>query len=618
MALKSNPQLICEDKIDQKTKKHLLVCSVNVRRQAGKHITEPIKLFMQGKYLQDRSSLHKALDILGVVTLIATLAALVYFVWPHKTPDFILIDASIAPQEVITGDLSTLTFRYENNSDEVIKNARLTFTLPEHFELASVESSDAQEVSTLTFDLGDIAPTAYGFIHVRGTMFGDVGGEQIVTTTLSYTYSDENIADTKIKDHIFKPVRSALALELALPEHLVAYQAIEGEIRYTNTGSVTFPELIIAPQWPETFTLSTSSPTIQSNNTFRVRAIEPGEIGVISFSGRLGSETDSTFSFLPSFSFDTASYQQTTLVDTVEILPTPLQLSHAVTESSVVPGSNITIELNYENVSDFALSDVQLCISSNLDLLSSTGITGGSYQNGSFCFSDIIDVIEPHDRGTLDMRIPIKTSLSRSATNVYESLNLTTTPRARFTFSPDDQPVTVNTVGSPFSLAVTSPIILSSFGRYWGPSGDQLGRGPIPPIVGETTKYWIFWNISGTTNELANLSLSAELGPNVELTGRTSSSVGDAITSHNGTVTWFIGSLNPTLPPESSVVGIAFEVAITPTEDQIGTTPTLLESTRATGTDMRTQEYISAGTSGVTTSIPYDTKAASYGGIVEE
>ncbi|MBT3230643.1 hypothetical protein HN358_02575 [Candidatus Uhrbacteria bacterium] len=610
-----DPQLICEDTIDPKTKKHLLVCSLNVRRQAGKHVSDPIKLLMQGNYLKHRGRLHKALDIVGIGFLILTITAVAYLVFPKNTPDLIVIDASVAPEQVITGDLSTLTFRYENNSDETIKNTRLMFELPEHFELANIDT-DVEEVSTLTFDIGDIAPTQYGYIHVQGTMFGNVGGDQIFTTTLNYIYSEDEIEDTKVKEHIFQPIRSALALELSLPEHLVAYQLVEGTISYTNTGSVTFPELIIEPDWPESFSLISSAPALQSNAKFYVDGIEPGETGVIEFTGQLGSADDSTFDFYPSFIFDTAQYNQSKLTDVIGILPTPLQLSHAVKESSIIPGESTTIELQYENVSDYELSNIELRISDDINIFGTSGIEGGSYNDGYYYFDNQIENLNAGANGSITMILPNNSSLSRSATDIYESINITTTASAQFSFTPNDELITVNTFGSSFDSPLTSPITLSSFGRYWGPNGDQLGRGPIPPAVDEVTKYWIFWNISGTTNDLENLSINADLGTNVELTGRQSVSTGSSIDSENGTVTWTINSLNPTLPPTSTVVGIAFEVAITPSEDQLETTPILLGQTSVNATDAWTQSFISSWASGVTTSIPYDTKASSYGGIV--
>ncbi|EKD47224.1 MAG: hypothetical protein ACD_66C00167G0005 [uncultured bacterium] len=611
------PQFSCDDTVDRKSKKHLLVCSMNVRRQAGKHVSEPIKMILKGNYVQERPRLHKILDVLALVVITTTLIALGYLLWPKNTPDLIIIDASIAPEQVITGDLSTLTFRYENNSEETISNTRLTIDLPEHFELSSIDST-AKHLGSLVFNIGDIAPTDYGFIHIQGAMFGDVDGEQIFTTTLSYTYSTEKITDTKVRQHIFKPIQSALELELSLPEHLIAYQKVTGEIRYTNTGSIAFPHLIINPKWPNTFALTTSLPAKQSDGFFHIDEIEPGETGIITFAGYLGSEQDSTFVFEPSFSFDETSYKQKTLTDVVEILPTPLQISHSILESTINPGSTITIDATYKNISDFKLTDISLKIASDNNIFATSGITGGSYTNGYYIFSSVIDELAPQESGSIQMKLPVKQSLSRSATDVYENISISTSSSAEFTFSPDQEPITVQTVGSRFDLPLTSPVTMSSFGRYWAPSGDQLGRGPVPPIVGETTKYWIFWNIEETTNTLSNLTLEAELGTNVTMTGRQSVSTGSSITQSHGTVYWSIPELDPTLPPGSAVVGIAFEVAITPSQDQVGTKPTLLGPTFLRASDRFTGASLTRTTAGVTTAIPYDTKAASYGGIVTE
>lgn len=614
---KQQPQFLCDDQVDPKSKKHLLVCSMNVRRQAGKHVSEPIKMILKGNYIQERPRLHKALDILAMIVITATIIALGYLLWPKNTPDLIVIDTSVAPEQVITGDLSTLTFRYENNSDEIITDTRLTIDLPQHFELLDVDST-AEYLGSLVFNIGDIPPTDYGFIHIQGTMFGDVGGEQIFTTTLSYTYSPDKITDTKVKQHIFKPIQSALELELSLPEHLVAYQKVAGEIKYTNTGSIAFPHLLINPQWPSTFTLSSSSPSQQSDGLFHIDSIEPGETGIITFAGYLGSEQDSTFIFEPSFSFDETNYKQTTLTDIVEILPTPLQISHSISESTINPGSTITIDATYKNISDFKLTDISFKIASDIDIFATSGITGGSYANGYYTFSSMIDELAPGETGSVEMKLPVKQTLSRSATDIYENISVTTSSSAEFTFEPDQEPITVQTIGSRFDLPLTSPVTMSSFGRYWAPSGDQLGRGPVPPIVGETTKYWVFWNIEGTTNSLSNLTLEADLGPNVSLTGRQSVSTGSSISQSDGTIYWSIPELDPTLPPGSTVAGIAFEVAITPSEDQIGTTPVLLSSTLLQASDRFTGASLTRTTGTVTTAIPYDSKATSYGGIVTE
>lgn len=601
---KHDPQLTCKPGTGKK--RDLLVCTLDIGAQAGKHISEPINLLLKRQYHQQRPSLHKWLDLAGLAVIALTILGLVWLLFPRSTPDLIIVDAAIAPTEVVTGGASTLSFRYENQSDEPITNAKLIFTFPEHFTLELIESEDAQHINQQTLQLGNISPGQYGFIHVTGTMFGDVGGRQTFTTELSYSYEDGEKQDTKYIEHTFSPTHSTLALELTLPEHLVAYQLVEGAISYKNTGDVSFPDMAIEPTWPERFSLVSATQHLQDDGAFHVRGIEPGETGTIHFVGRLGTQDDSTFTFAPSFVFDDARYSQEQLIDTIDILPPPLQLSHVIENAALHPGKNATITLVYEHTGDHPLSNVRLSLSADQDVFS-----------GDLMFTDIPNTLEPGDTGTLTLTLPVRSTISRSQLSVYENVTVTTTPVATFTFSPNGERIEVNTTGEGFSSPLTSPITFQSFGRYWTANGDQLGRGPIPPVVGETTKYWVFWNVSGTTNELNNIVIDADLGPGVSLTGRQSVSYGSSIESINGSVRWSLGAVAPTMPSGSSVIGAAFEVAVTPTQDQAGSIATLLERAYISAQDTWTGAAIQTSASDVSTNLSSDAKAAIYGGIVE-
>ena len=104
----------------------------------------------------------------------------------------------------------------------------------------------------------------------------------------------------------------------------------------------------------------------------------------------------------------------------------------------------------------------------------------------------------------------------------------------------------------------------------------------------------------------------------MELTGRQSVSVGTSIESVNGAVRWSVSRVDPTMPPGSTVVAAAFEVAITPSADQVGSIATLLERAYVSASDTWTGATIQSGSSGVTTNLTADSKAAAYGGVVEE
>jgi hypothetical protein len=603
-----DPELICEDAVDPKTKKHVLHCSLHIGRQSGKHLSEPLDLIMKRNYMKGRSRLHKLLDGIGFLVLGGLIAALVILLIPKNTPDFIIVDAAIAPSEVITGGSSTLTFRYENQSDEDLRNVRVIFGLPEHFRLQELMSEDAELVSERTIALGDIPPTGYGTIHVKGTMFGDVGGSQVFDTMFSYDYG-EDLHDEKTLSHTFSPTASTLDLELMLPEFIVAHQEVSGTISYHNTGDVDFPDVTIEPQWPSNFRLISSSPEL-TDGSFLLTPLAARETGIIEFTGQLGNEDDRNFSFIPSFRFGDIRYHQDILTDLVEILPPPVSVSHTVDVTAIEPGGSAEITVRWVNESDYTIRDVSLRLDADTTIFG-TGSTGGAYQDGYFILDEVLTEIQPGDEGSATISLPVRSTFPPIETTI-------TQPSASFTFKPDGEDISSNTVGPEVTSLVATPIVLQSFGQYYTSAGDQIGRGPIPPYVGETTKIWVFWNVSGTTHALTGVDISAALGPGVSLTGKQSVSYGSAISESGGRVRWHADEINATADSASRIIGIAFEVQLTPDESQIGQTPLLTGAPVLTGRDTVTDTYRSQSGASVTTYLSSDAKARSYGGIVEE
>lgn len=597
----NQPEIICEP--GQGTKRNLLYCTFAVGRQAGRHVHEPARMILKGTYFKDRSPLHKVLDAFGALFVIATIGLISFLVWPRSTPERIHVSSSVAPVEVITGGNSTLTFRYENQSQETLRDVRVNFEFPEHFLLKEISGETATAIGSQEFSLGDIPVDGYGFVHVNGTMFGDVGGEQIFQTTFNYTYGENNKADTKTSQHSFKPTKSTLVLNLELPKNLVSFQEVSGQITYTNTGDVTFPSLSIQPTWPKSFVLLQSLPVL-STGKFNVNGIEPGETGAISFTGRLGTVDDSTFIFDPSFIFGDQSYSQDRLSQIVEILPSPLSISQSVHEATLTPGGQATIDLTLENISAWPISNIKTSLKFDSSYLSTA------------TNSAPIKTLAPGEKTTVTLELPIKANVARTATST-SNINVEIQSTATFDFEIDGQKVSANTTGNTTNTKLTSPIAISAFGRYYAPSGDQLGRGPLPPLVGETTKYWIFWNLSGTTNELSNIQIEADLGPGVTLTGRQSVSVGSAVTQSGNSVAWSTGSIKPTLPSGSTIIGVAFEVAITPTATMIDSSPQLIGVTRITAHDEFTGATVARSASAVTTYLSNDPLAVPYGKVEE-
>ncbi len=156
-----------------------------------------------------------------------------------------------------------------------------------------------------------------------------------------------------------------------------------------------------------------------------------------------------------------------------------------------------------------------------------------------------------------------------------------------------------------------SDLVLGSSARYYTPEGDQLGLGPLPPKVGEQTRYWVFWSVNNNLNDLNNVSASAVLPPNVSWTGRISVTLGQLnYNSARHQVNWKVGDVERYTGEEWPKLGVAFELALTPTAEQIGSEPILLDQIKIFGKDGFTEQFLEREEPPLTTNLIYDSMSS--------
>lgn len=164
----------------------------------------------------------------------------------------------------------------------------------------------------------------------------------------------------------------------------------------------------------------------------------------------------------------------------------------------------------------------------------------------------------------------------------------------------------------------SSDLTLAALARYYTAEGDQLGTGPLPPAVGRTTKYWIFWSVENNLNDVADVSVSAVLPSNVSWTDNKSVSLGEL--SYNSTrriVTWKVGEVGRYTDEDLPKRGAAFELILTPTPEQAGMEPALLSQVKIFGEDKFTDQFLEKREADLTTNLIYDSLAGGKSKVVK-
>ncbi len=550
---------------------------VHIARGPGRFLSYPIQ-----RRLAKRGWKHRVFDVVVVGALAIVIGWLLWIFVIHADPGRQLdFQATIAPEDIVSGGASTLSIEYTNRSNKTLEGATLTLAYPPYFVLQEVVSPDfAPQTNTIV--LGNLAPGAHGLTKIRGVLFGNVGGTQTFSATLGYTWG--GLSGRRDQTFTFSPQRSALEIRSSLQDQLVAGQRVFGELALKNTGPVTFPKAAIRAVFPDGFILRETSQKQRADKTWIVPSLEPDEELTITFSGTVALKEgeSTTFTFEPSFVFDSERFTQEALTETVALVPSPLTVTLTDVPSDLFVSEPFTARVTWSNQTNLDIRDVTISID---------GAANAPEWH----------VDTPVIAGEREVKlIPGGLGTNRA---------VTLRPSVSFTLNATGERITV--LGVPVERKLTTLVALEGFARYFSAAGDQLGRGPLPPTVGQDTTYWIILNIQNTTNPLRDVVVTATLPPRVQWTDQQSVTQGRSVTytPSTRTVEWILSEADATLGSGyTAAASIALD--LTPTAQQLGTTPDLLTNIELTATDAWTGARVEASAADITTEIEED------GGVV--
>lgn len=133
-------------------------------------------------------------------------------------------------------------------------------------------------------------------------------------------------------------------------------------------------------------------------------------------------------------------------------------------------------------------------------------------------------------------------------------------------------------------IRVISDIGLSTKALYY--SGPFTNSGPIPPKVEQKTTYTIIWSLSNTANNISKTIIRSTLPPWVQFVGVFSPTSEDlTYDASTKEIVWNIGGIPKGTGITESGKYVSFQVELTPSLSQVGTTPTIINNTILTGRD---------------------------------
>lgn len=249
----------------------------------------------------------------------------------------------------------------------------------------------------------------------------------------------------------------------------------------------------------------------------------------------------------------------------------PLDLSAELLNSSIASGEGAIIKLTFKNNSDYSLNKLVFDFVSlnknfsidHLELLE---------ENNPDISLNKTKIILPDLPANLSGEVSLKVYFKNKNSESKEVKEINW--QISGTYLAGGQSLKQN-FDLPL-LNIASVLTVDSRAYYNSPQGDQLGAGPLPPIVSLPTNYWLFIE-ANADGDFNNFIYSAKLPRGVEVTGNRSILAGDfTYNKDSRQIIWRV----PLVKAGSSDYRAGFEVQLIPTDAQFDKVLPFLSSAR--------------------------------------
>ncbi len=527
------------------------------------------------------------------------------------------------PQTAVSGEEVSYTIRYENTGNVPVAalSAKLNFPSTFHIYSTIPETTSGEDEWTI----GSVTPGSDGAITVNGVFLSEVPSSQRIQAL--FNYKPANFS-SEFQDLVSQKVDiddSVVALSLSGPEKALAGDEAEYIINLQNMSTDPVYNLRVTPALPIDFSLTTTDPEILEGESYwTVDVLEPGELKALNMNGTYTSTASGEQTVSASVGFVDESLVLTQSSENVltDILGGSVGFSLIVngsaSDQTAEVGQILRLSIDYENNSDQSIKDLsfELSITGDGDLpidwenaSMSDGLLSGSTLTYNSTTHEELAELAPTDEGVIDLSLPVFDSLTENATDSF-TINL------KAVLSEVAGISSVREIDvTPIVVSLNSDTSVGAHARYFSTGGTSIGTGPLPPVVGETTSFRVYWNINNALHALDDIELMTTLPQDVTWLENADKDIGD-ITYDATTrqVTWTVSKL----PTDVESAGAWYEIAVNPAEHDVGTFMKLTNTTSFTATDTVTNTELSDTLDILTTELSNDDFAAGLGVVMEE
>lgn len=437
--------------------------------------------------------------------------------------------------EVSSGEETSVTLEYKNDTNVKLKNANIALYIPEKFLFVSSDNDPQKEKTVLNWKIENIIAGQSGKVKLFGIIIGEKDTKHIFKAALSYIPDNFNSEFQSTSQKELTIMSVPFELSVKAPQNITPSDEIEYVVDYENASVDDFKSVEIKGYFSKEFQYSFSKPeiTMQGENylTWNIGEVKSGGSGQLIIKGEIigveSKEMETIFALESSRNDSENRIEYTRQKVLTTIQENPVILSQIVNGSEnycASKGEELEYKIKFKNIGEKEIRN--LVINSELEGqidFSSLDVIDGSYDNkykitwSAFNVPQLAE-LGPEEEGDVNFRVKIKDfiNIENSADKNFVIKNKATINS--FNFDSDSAKIGKTLSSSESTVRIKSSFLIRSKG-YFNDDGRIINSGVIPPEVGKETTYTIHWDLRNLFNDVGNIKIISTLPEGVRWTG---------------------------------------------------------------------------------------------------
>ncbi|MEK7060025.1 MAG: hypothetical protein AAB970_00175, partial [Patescibacteria group bacterium] len=548
-----------------------------------------------------KTSMFKKFFIFSIVFFVLAIGYASYMFFSKSNAVFNdNIDISVLSNAFTAGGEDyPLLLEIANKNNSPLDLVDLVVEYPKSSQVGLSQDNEHLRISLGTIPAGGIKNESVKFI-----LYGEQGSTRPIKISLEYRVEGSNAIFVKDKLYDVSISSTPINLSIDAPTEVSSNQDINLNVKATLNATKPVSKILLKVDYPIGFQFISANPSpYLGNNIWNLGDLAPGAERNISILGKMidvfdgeqkvfrawsGSQSSSDKSLIDVVfnSLEHTMFIKKSSIEARLLVNGVYQREYAIDTKTPIQG-----QIQWSNNLETKINNLEIHAKISGNAVNRKTITvGQGYYNSS---QDLIiwdknsqsnfAEVNPGDSGSVSFSLsPL--SLFSAAGGIIPSPTINIDVSVTGQQAQSSGAVTQLSNSESKIIRILSDLGLSNKALYY--SGSFTNTGPIPPKVEQKTTYTIVWSLSNTANNISKAQIRSTFPPWVRFLGPFSPASEDlSFDASTKEIVWNIGGIPKGTGITEAGKTVSFQVELTPSLSQVGTTPTIINDTILTGHD---------------------------------